>query len=62
MTLLLGMPGSSEWIFIIIALLTLLIMPIVVIILYIKNRAVKRQVKILTDEKNSLLTRLLDKK
>jgi ABC-type transport system involved in cytochrome bd biosynthesis fused ATPase/permease subunit len=61
MTLLLGIPGSSEWIFIIIALFTLLIMPIFVIVLYIKNRELKRQMKILTDEKNGLLTRLLDK-
>lgn len=54
MTLLLGLPGSSEWIFIILAIFPLLIMPIVIIILYTKNQALKRQVKILEYKKNNL--------
>lgn len=62
MSLLLGMPASAEWIIIILVLLTLLIMPILVITLYMQNRQLKRLIKILADEKNSLLTRLLDKK
>ena len=62
MTLLFGMPGGSEWIFIIVALLPSLIIPILAIVLYMKNRELKKQVTILTDEKNTLLARLLEKK
>ena len=53
MTLLFGMPGGAEWIFIILALFPTLIIPILAIILYIKNRELKKQIKILTDEKNT---------
>ena len=62
MTLLFGMPGGSEWIVIIIVLLTSLLIPILAIVLYIKNRELRKQVKILTDEKNTLLARLIEKK
>jgi len=55
MTLFIGMPGGTEWIFIILALLTSLIIPILAIVLYIRNRELKKQIKILTDEKNTLL-------
>ncbi len=56
-----GMPGGSEWIFIFIALITLFIAPILTIVFYIRNRELRRQVKTLTEEKNGLLVRLLDK-
>lgn len=61
MTLGIGMPGASEWIFIFIALIMLLITPILTIVFYIRNRELRKQVKILTDEKNGLVERLLEK-
>jgi hypothetical protein len=60
-TLLIGMPGGSEWIFIIVALCAISIMPIVAIVFYMKNRELKRRLKEVTDEKNALVSRLLDK-
>ncbi|MEO6356318.1 MAG: hypothetical protein ABIU77_23965 [Ferruginibacter sp.] len=60
-TLGIGMPGGSEWIFIIIAVPALLISPILTIVFYTKNRELKRRLKEVTDEKNALLSKLLDK-
>ena len=62
MTLLLGMPGGSEWIVIIFILIFLLIMPILAIIFYVRNKRLSKQIKELIEENNSLLTKLLDQK
>ena len=61
MTFLIGMPGSSEWILIILGLFFFLTMPILAIVFYTRNKELKKQIKILTDEKNTLLAKLLDK-
>ncbi|MCW3089438.1 MAG: hypothetical protein JWP81_507 [Ferruginibacter sp.] len=58
MTLLFGMPGGVEWIFLFVAILPSLIIPILAIVLYLRNRELKKQVQILTAENNTLLARL----
>lgn len=53
-----GMPGGSEWIVIIMILCLVFAVPILAIILYVKNRALKKQVHILTEERNILPAKL----
>jgi hypothetical protein len=60
-TLGLGMPAGSEWVFIFVSFALPLITPVFAIVFYIKNRELKRRLKEVTDEKNALLSRLLDK-
>jgi hypothetical protein len=62
MTFLIGMPGGSEWVLIIITLVFLLTMPILAIVFYTRNRELKKQIATLTNEKNALLAKLLDSK
>ena len=62
MIFLAGLPGSSEWIGIILGLVFLLTMPILAIVFYTKNRELKKQVEALTEEKNALLAKLLNTK
>jgi hypothetical protein len=44
-TLLIGMPGGSEWIFIIVALCAISIMPIVAVVFYMKKPGMEKAVK-----------------
>lgn len=60
MTFLIGLPGGSEWIFLIGILIFLFPMPILTIVLYIKNRELKKQIKIMTAERNVLIKKLPD--
>ena len=62
MIFLAGLPGSSEWIGIILGLVFLLTMPILAIVFYTKNRELKKQVEALTEERNALLAKLLNNK
>ena len=61
MTLLLSMPGGSEWILIILVLLLTLTMPILAIVLYSRNRELRRQIEILRAEKNELLANIMNR-
>jgi len=56
-----GMPGGSEWVFIIIALVIVLLIPVLLIIFLVNNRELKKRVNALTEEKNALLAKLLEK-
>lgn len=60
MTFLIGLPGGSEWIFLIGYLIFLFPIPILTIVLYFKNRELKKQIKIMTAEKNVLIQKLPD--
>jgi len=62
MLLLIGLPGASEWLLIILVLFTLLVMPVFVIILFVRNRRLNNQIQIIAKEKTALLERLLDKR
>lgn len=62
MLLLIGMPGGSEWILIILALFTVFVMPVISIILLVRNRQLSNQIKLLTKEKSELIERLLNKR
>ena len=59
MTYLLSMPGTSEWIILIPILFLFIWMPILLIVFYIRNRQLRKQIQELTIEKNNLLSRLL---
>ncbi len=61
MILLFSMPGGSEWILVLLFLVLILIMPILAIVFYVRNKELNRQNKILTDEKNDLLKKLIDR-
>lgn len=60
MTFLIGLPGGSEWIFLIGYLIFLFPIPILTIVLYFKNRELKKQIKIMTAERNVLIQKLPD--
>lgn len=60
MTFLIGLPGGSEWIFLIGYLIFLFPIPILTIVLYFKNRELKKQIKIMTAERNVLIQKLQD--
>ncbi len=61
MKLLFSMPGGSEWILIIIILFFLLIMPILAIYYYSKSKRLMKELENLTQEKNTMLAKLLEK-
>jgi hypothetical protein len=61
MTPALSMPGGSEWIIIIFVLLFLLAMPVLAIVFYLKSCDLRRQLDVVTREKNALLANLLQK-
>ena len=58
MTFLIGLPGGSEWIFMIGFLIFLFPIPILTIVLYVKNSALKKQIKLLHDERSELIKKL----
>ena len=60
--LLFGMPGASEWLVIIIAIIFFITMPILAIVFYLRIRELRKQISELTEEKNSLLEKLLNQK
>lgn len=60
MTFLIGLPGGSECIFLIGYLIFLFPIPILTIVLYFKNRELKKQIKIMTAERNVLIQKLPD--
>ncbi|WP_301921639.1 hypothetical protein [Ferruginibacter sp.] len=60
MTFLIGLPVGSEWIFLIGYLIFLFPIPILTIVLYFKNRELKKQIKIMTAERNVLIQKLPD--
>ncbi len=62
MKLLVGMPGGSEWIFIIIVLGFLICIPVFAIKYFTKYKETKRQNQILIEEKNRLLEKILKEK
>jgi hypothetical protein len=62
MIFLIGMPGTAEWIVVIFFFIISLILPILAIIFFVRNRNLKKQLDALTVEKNVLLSKLLDKK
>ena len=55
-------PSGTEWIAIIPILIFFILIPILAIIFYTRSKALKRQVEQLTQEKNDLLDRLINKK
>ncbi len=61
MNLLLSMPGGSEWILLILVLGLGLMAPIFAIYYYSKSRRLSQELKRVTDEKNMLLAKLLEK-
>ncbi|MBP8115084.1 MAG: hypothetical protein KAY50_06995 [Chitinophagaceae bacterium] len=61
MELLLSMPGGSEWILLIIVFSFLLLMPILAIYYYSKSKRLMKELDIVTQEKNILLAKLLEK-
>ena len=62
MRLLLSMPGGSEWLIIILFLLIfVIVIPILAIVYYARAKQLKRDLENLSDERNDLLKRLLDK-
>jgi uncharacterized membrane protein len=58
MNYLITMPGLSEWIVIILTLFMFILIPVLLIVLYMKNRQLNKQIQELTIEKNNLLSRL----
>lgn len=61
MTLLLSMPGGSEWILIFIVFSFLLIAPILAITFYSKNKKLSRDLDKVNQEKEILFNKLLEK-
>ena len=62
MTLLLSMPGGSEWVIIGFFIIVFVILfPILTIVFYTKTRQLNKQLSELKEEKNILLKRLLEK-
>jgi uncharacterized membrane protein len=58
MNYLITMPGLSEWIVIILTLFMFILIPVLLIVFYMKNRQLNKQIQELTIEKNNLLSRL----
>ena len=61
MKLLLSMPGGSEWILIIIILCIGIMVPIFAIYYYSKSKRLSEELQRVTEEKNMLLAKLLEK-
>lgn len=61
MTFLISLPGGTEWIILLLSLLFLIVIPIMAISLYTRNKDLRRQIDALTTEKNTLLKKLLEK-
>lgn len=61
MTLLLSLPGGTEWILIILLFSLYLLIPFAAIYFFVKSRRLKEELQRVTQEKNMLLERLLEK-
>lgn len=61
MTFLISLPGGTEWIILLLGLLFLIVIPIMAISLYTRNKDLRRQIDALTTEKNTLLKKVLEK-
>ena len=61
MKLLLSMPGGSEWIFVILFFCWSLIIPICAIYYYSKSRRLIKELQRVTQEKDLLLAKILEK-
>ncbi len=62
MKLLLSMPGGAEWILVIMLFSFLLMMPVLAIYYYSKSRRLMRELENVTQEKNMLMAKLLEKR
>ena len=56
-----SMPGGAEWLMIIVVLAFFLICPILAFIFYIRNKDLKKELERVTNEKNELLSKIIDK-
>ena len=61
-TFLLAMPGGSEWILLILILCLSLMAPIFAIYYYSKSKRLSQELKRVTQEKDMLLAKVLEKK
>ncbi|MDB5200970.1 MAG: hypothetical protein JWQ27_379 [Ferruginibacter sp.] len=61
MTLLLSMPGGSEWLILILMFSMSLLVPALAIYFYLKSRSLGRELDRITQEKDLLLAKLMDK-
>ena len=62
MTLGFSIPGGSEWIFVVLFFVILLLSPILAIVFYLKSKSLTKEVEKLSVEKADLLKRLIDNK
>jgi len=61
MKLLLSMPGGSEWILVILFFCFSLIIPICAIYYYLKSKSLMKELQRVTQEKDLLLAKILEK-
>ena len=62
MTLGFSLPGGGEWLLIFAILIFIIGIPVIAIILYVKNQQLEKQINTLLNEKNYLLNKLSEKR